>query len=46
MHSVIPLGEPGAILSGGIIFILNVCVGLVVTCTMFGFYSLFKKGEI
>lgn len=46
MHSAIPLGTPGAILSGGIIFILNVCVGLIVTCTMFGFYSLFKKGEI
>ena len=46
LHSVIPLGTPGAILSGGIIFILNVCVGFVVACTMFGFYSLFKKGEI
>lgn len=46
VHSIIPLGVPGAILSGGIIFILNVCVGLVVTCTMFGFYSLYKKGEI
>ena len=46
IHSVIPNGVPGAILSGGIIFILNVSVGLVVTCTMFGFYSLFKKGEI
>jgi len=46
VESVVPLGVPGAILSGGIIFILNVCVGLVVTCTMFGFYSLFDKGEI
>lgn len=45
-ESVVPLGVPGAIVSGGIIFILNVCVGLVVTCTMFGFYSLFRKGEI
>lgn len=40
------LGIPGTILSGGIIFILNVAVGMVVTCTMFGFYSLFSKGEI
>ena len=46
VESVIPLGVPGAILSGGLIFILNVAVGLVVTCTMFGLYSLFKKGEI
>jgi len=46
VESVVPLGIPGAILSGGIIFILNVCVGLVVTCTMFGFYALFNKGEI
>jgi len=46
VHSIVPLGVPGAILSGGIIFILNVAVGMVVTCTMFGFYSLFKKGEI
>lgn len=44
--SAVPLGIPGAILSGGIIFILNLAVGLVVTCTMFGFYSLFRKGEI
>lgn len=39
-------GIPGAIFSGGFIFILNLCVGLVVACTMFGFYLLFKKGEI
>ena len=36
----------GNIFSGGLIFILNVCVGLVVSCTMYGFYSLFKRGEI
>ncbi|MGN1295188.1 MAG: hydrogen gas-evolving membrane-bound hydrogenase subunit E [Bacilli bacterium] len=46
VESIVPLGIPGTILSGGIIFILNVAVGLVVTCTMFGLYSLFKKGEI
>ena len=39
-------GIPGAIFSGGFIFILNCCVGLVVACTMFGFYLLFKRGEI
>lgn len=36
----------GSIISGGYILILNICVGLVVACTMYGFYSLFKKGEI
>lgn len=39
-------GIPGAIFSGGFIFILNFCVGLIVACTMFGFYLLFRKGEI
>ena len=42
----IPLGTPGAILSSGLIFVLDICVGLVVTCTMYGFYALFSKGEI
>ena len=36
----------GSILSGGYILILNICVGAVVACTMYGFYCLFKKGEI
>ena len=42
----IPLGTPGAILSSGLIFVLDICVGMVVTCTMYGFYALFAKGEI
>ena len=42
----IPLGEPGALLSSGLILPLNIAVGLVVTCTMYSFYSLFSKGEI
>lgn len=46
METGIPLGTPGAILSGGLIFPLNLCVGLIVTCTMYSFYSLFSKGEI
>ncbi|MCI5745006.1 MAG: hypothetical protein MR270_01835 [Erysipelotrichaceae bacterium] len=36
----------GSILSGGYILILNICVGAVVSCTMYGFYCLFKKGDI
>ncbi len=42
----IPKGIPGAILSGGLILPLNIAVGLVVACTMYGFYSLFKRGSI
>lgn len=42
----IPKGKPGAILSGGLILPLDIAVGLVVACTMFGFYSLFRRGSI
>ena len=41
----IPLGTPGAIFSSGLILVLDICVGMVVACTMYGFYILFKKGE-
>ena len=44
LPSGIPLGTPGAILSSGLILVLNICVGLVVTCTMYAFYALFRKG--
>ena len=44
LESGIPLGIPGAILSSGLIFPLNICVGLVVACTMYAFYTLFRKG--
>ena len=44
LESGIPLGTPGAILSSGLIFPLNICVGLVVACTMYAFYTLFRKG--
>lgn len=46
IESLIPKGTPGAILSSGLILPLNICVGMVVACTMYGFYSLFKKGEL
>lgn len=45
LHSGIPLGTPGAILSSGLIFVLNICVGMVVTCTMYTFYAMFRKGD-
>ncbi len=41
-----PLGEAGDILSAGLILPLNICVGLIVTCTIYSFYSLFTKGEV
>ncbi len=44
LESGIPLGKPGAILSSGLILPLNICVGLVVMCTMYAFYTLFRKG--
>ena len=42
----IPKGTPGAILSGGLILPLDIAVGIVVCCTMYGLYSLFKRGNI
>lgn len=44
LESKIPLGTAGNLLSSGLILPLNICVGLVVACTMYAFYTLFKKG--
>ncbi len=46
LENHIPKGIPGAILSGGLILPLNVAVGLVVACTMYGFFSLFRRGKL
>ena len=46
LENHIPKGIPGHILSAGLILPLDVAVGLVVGCTMFGFYSLFRRGSI
>lgn len=46
LESGIPLGAPGAILSGGLIMPLNIAVGMVVACTMYIFYALFRKGGL
>lgn len=46
MDTGIPLGIPGDILSAGLILPLNIAVGLVVACTMYGIYSLFQRGRI
>jgi len=44
LETGIPLGTPGAIISAGLILPLNICVGLVVACTMYAFYAIFRKG--
>ena len=46
LESGIPLGTPGAILSSGLILVLNICVGAVVACTMYSFYALVRRGRI
>lgn len=46
LESGIPLGTPGAILSSGLILPLNIAVGMVVCCTMYAFYTLFRKGDM
>lgn len=44
LNSGIPLGTPGAILSSGLILPLNIFVGCVVACTMYTFFTMFRKG--
>lgn len=46
LENHISKGSPGAILSGGMILPLDLAVGCVVSVTMFGFYSLFRRGSI
>lgn len=46
LHSIITPGTPGRILSAGLIVYLNICVGIVVACTMYSFYTLFRRGSV
>ena len=46
LHSFIETGNPGDILSAGLILPLNLAVGLVVACTMYSLYALFHRGKI
>lgn len=46
LETVFGPGTPGRILSAGLILPLNIAVGLVVACTMYGFYSVFRRGKI
>ena len=42
----IPMGTPGNLFSAGLIMPLNISVGIVVTCTVYGLYALFSEGEV
>ena len=46
IHSIIPHGIIGNIISSGLILPLNIAVGVIVMCTMYGFYSLFNREVI
>ena len=46
LPSFISPGTPGNLLSAGLILPLNIAVGLVVACTMYAFYTLFRKGDM
>lgn len=41
----IPKGTPGSIFSAGFILPLNLCVGGIVACTIYTFYTLFAEKE-
>ena len=46
LPSIITPGTPGMLFSAGLIPYLNISVGLVVCCTMYAFYTLFRKGDL
>lgn len=43
---ILPLGTPGNIFSGGLILPLNICVGIVVGCAIYGLFALFSESEV
>ena len=46
LPSIITPGVPGRIFSAGLIPYLNIAVGLVVCCTMYALFTLFRKGDL
>ncbi len=46
LPSFITPGTPGMLFSAGLIPYLNLAVGMVVCCTMYAFYTLFRKGDM
>ena len=45
IESGIPKGTPGNIFSAGLLLPLNIVVGLVVACTMYALYTMFRRGD-
>jgi len=45
LESGISPGVPGNIISAGLLLPLNIVVGLVVACTMYALYTMFRKGD-
>jgi len=43
LHTIFSPGTPGRIFSAGLILPLNLAVGVVVACTMYGFFALFTE---
>ena len=46
LPSIFTPGTQGMLFSAGLIPYLNIAVGLVVCCTMYAFYTLFRKGDM
>jgi len=46
LHSIFSPGTPGRIFSAGLILPLNLAVGVVVACTMYGFFALFTENSL
>lgn len=45
-ETIFSVGTIGNIISAGLILPLNIAVGIVVSCTMYGIFSLFQRGRI
>ncbi len=45
-ETIFTTGTIGNIISAGLILPLNIAVGIVVSCTMYGIFSLFQRGRI
>ncbi len=46
LETIFTAGTPGRIFSAGLILPLNIAVGIVVACTMYGFFALFTREQI
>ena len=46
LETIFTTGTPGRIFSAGLILPLNMAVGIVVACTMYGFFALFTREKI